>query len=179
MNFKEALDHGQAGESHIANYLKSKGCTVIPCYEKIMDTGKGPQIFRPNGSLVAPDLWCFSHKNKDFFFAEVKTKTGFSFHRLTRRMTTGIDIRHYNHYIEVLKEFEKEVFMFFLQMGGKVKDTHVIQPSGLYMGRLSELMHKENHRSEKWGRSGMVYWSEKDLTKLAEISDVVTISNAA
>ena len=64
---------------------------------------------------------------------------------------------------------EWAVWLLFLQQGGKAKDS-TISPSGLYGNDLSVLMSSENHRSDKWGNGGMVYWAIDSLLKIAEYS---------
>lgn len=163
MNFEESLSFGQAGESEIANWLRSRGNTVLPIYEKIIDNGKGPQLFLPNNKqLVAPDLMVFKDK---FYWVEAKKKTAFTWHRKTKRFVTGIDLRHYKHYLEVREVLQTPLWLFFLHLGGKAKDSPE-SPSGLYAGEILELKDKENHRHENWGSSGMVYWSINVLRKL-------------
>lgn len=41
-NFERKLEWGQAAESDIASWLMRRGYSVMPVYEKILDTGKGP-----------------------------------------------------------------------------------------------------------------------------------------
>ena len=63
----------------------------------------------------------------------------------------------------------------FVQEGKKTKDdqySNYQQPSGLFVNDLSKLTQMENHRSDKWGVSGMVYWSDRSLIKKANLSDI-------
>lgn len=175
-NFNKKLQYGQAGESLIANWLKTKKFNIIPVYEKIIDTGKGPQVFTMDCKrIVAPDLLCFNQKNT--IWVEAKRKKGFSWHRKTKKWVTGIDIRHYKNYLELLNNYSPyDIFLFFLQEGGSTigcNHAEKQQPSGLYVGNLRFLSKNENHRSSKWGNSGMVYWSEDILIKKAEYKDIV------
>lgn len=172
--FSINLKEGQAGENAIATWLKNKGFDVLPVYEKIIDTGKGPQLFtRDNESLVAPDLLCF--KDGVPMFVEAKRKSGFTWHRKTKRWVTGIDLRHYLEYIKVLNSTKVPIYLCFVQEGRKTKDdqySNYQQPSGLFVNDLSKLTQMENHRSDKWGVSGMVYWSDRSLIKKANLSDI-------
>lgn len=174
MNFAESLQIGQAAESAIAKWLISKGRSVMPVYEKIIDTGKGPQLFCCKGSYAAPDLAVFSPAG-EFFWVEAKHKTAFTWWRKGGVFETGVDLKHYQDYISVSETTKKPVWIFFLHKGGKAKDSPA-SPSGLYGGSLEVLRRKESHRHSNWGKSGMVYWARDVdggcLKKLAEYNEI-------
>lgn len=153
---------------------------MLPVYEKITDTGKGPQIYLPEGALIAPDLLTFS--SRSVLWIEAKHKTAFSWHRLTQRWVTGIDLRHYEDYRRVDRESPWRVWILFLHEGGQAKDSPPDSPSGLFGNALANLVNLENHRSDRWAH-GMVYWAVSSLCKLAEYGEicprvVVTLGNA-
>lgn len=164
--FAEKLDFGAAGESTIARWLRDRGDTVLPVYEKILDTGKGPTLFLPHGTLIAPDL--LTWKGPRVTWIEAKRKTAWTWHRLSRTWTTGIDLRHYVDYLRVADETPWPVWLLFLQEGGRAKDSPQ-SPPGLYGQNISRLRACEHHRHENWGRSGMVYWAIEDFRKLAAL----------
>lgn len=168
--FRERLGVGQAGESVIARWLQRRHHTVLPVYEKILDTGKGPQLFLPAGSLIAPDMLVY--KGGRVQWVEAKHKAAFTWHRLTQRWVTGIDLRHYKDYCKVMECGPWPVWLLFLHRGGQAKDSPAVSPSGLFGNALSYLMQHENHRSENWGSGGMVYWSIDSLIKMAELTEV-------
>jgi hypothetical protein len=167
MGFEANLAIGQAGESAIARWLRSRGFSALPIYEKIIDTGKGPQFFTPSGSLVAPDLLVC--RGKSAFWVEAKNKAAFTWHRNTARWTTGIDWRHYMDYLAVADGSPWPVWLMFLQGAGRAKDSPDGCPTGLYGNDLDVLKSSVNHTSENHGRTGMVYWAEKDLRKMADL----------
>lgn len=170
MTFANSLAYGQTGETAIALWLRSRGSTVLPVYEKIIDTGKGPQLFLPEGaSLIAPDMLVFRGNN--VLWIEAKHKTAFSWHRLTGRWVTGIDLRHYADYCQVDDYSPWPVWLLFLHRGGQAKDSPANSPAGLFGNTLSILRACENHRSDKWAR-GMVYWSIDNLKWIADLKDV-------
>lgn len=170
MSFQQSLGFGQTGESAIALWLRHRGFSVMPVYEKIIDTGKGPQLFLPSGCLVAPDM--FVYKGDSALWIEAKHKTAFSWHRITQRWVTGIDLRHYEDYLRVDDDSPWPVWLLFLHRGGQAKDSPANSPAGLFGNTLAHLRQNENHRHDNWGRSGMVYWHIGDLKLIAKLEDV-------
>jgi len=166
VSFDEQLKIGQTAEGKIAQWFKSKGFTILPIYEKVLDTGKGPQLFLPDTALIAPDMLIF--KGEKTLWIEAKYKTAFSWHRITQKWVTGIDIKHYGDYIKVNNSTEWPVWIVFLHEGGQAKDSPENSPKGLYGNELSYLCANENHRSKNWGNSGMVYWAIDKLKLLSE-----------
>ena len=167
MSLEESLAIGQAGESAIATWLRGKGYSVLPVYEKLFDTGKGPQLYTPGAELIAPDLLAF--RGDRVLWIEAKHKTAFSWHRLTGRWVTGIDLRHYGDYLKVDDDSPWPVWLLFLHAGGQAKDSPPDSPSGLFGERLEYLRQHENHRHENCGRSGMVYWAHETLKHLGAV----------
>lgn len=170
MGFERSKAYGQAGESAIARYLRSRGSAVLPVYEKLIDTGKGPQVFLPAGQLVAPDL--LSWRGDRVTWIEAKHKTAFTWHRRTERWVTGIDLHHYEQYQQVEESSPWPVWLLFLHRGGQAKDSPANSPSGLFGNSLAFLRENENHRHENWGRYGMVYWRVESLRQIALLSDM-------
>lgn len=167
LKFEEKPEYkrGLAGESTIALWLRRSGYTVLPAYEKIVDNGKGPRVFLPESILVAPDF--LSWRGQKVGWIEAKHKTAFTWHRLTHRWTTGIDLSHYKDYLKVADLSPWPVWLLFLHDGDQAKDSPPNSPRGLFGNDLNYLRHHENHRSDKWGPSGMVYWAVGDLQLLS------------
>lgn len=168
---------GKIGESHIANWFKRKGYAVLPVYEKEISDGKGPRVFTLSGELVAPDILVFKAQSDTVYWIEAKSKSAFTWHRITEEWTTGIDLHYYMEYLEVDALSPWPVWLFFLQYRGRAKSTPLgtRTPTGLYGGELTYLQAHEHHRCTpaQWGKGGMVYWAEKDLRKLASIEEVL------
>ena len=171
MSFSASLDYGKAGESAIGNWLRRRGWAVLPVYEKIISEGKGPQLYMPNKALIAPDLFAFGRGKACWI--EAKHKTAFSWHRLTGRWVTGIDLRHYADYCDVDDCTPWPVWLLFLHEGGRAKDSPADSPKGLFGETLTMLRAHENHRHENWGASGMVYWARDALRQLATLDEVL------
>lgn len=170
MTFQQTLARGKAGESRIAMWLRGKGFTILPTYEIIMDSGKGPQLYCPEKSLICPDLFVF--KGDKALWIEAKHKTAFTWHRNTGEWVTGIDKRHYADYCTVDDETPWPVWLLFLHDGGQAKDSPPESPAGLFGNKLSYLRLHEHHTSDKWGNSGMVYWGLDALKELGTITEI-------
>lgn len=167
-NFEEKLKFGKGGEAVIADWIQRSGGSIL-YIEKGSRDAKGPRIHQAHSSIVAPDLLAL-----EFGWIEAKTKSAFTWHRISQSWQTGIDIRLYEHYIEAARLSPIPVYLFFLQLPGRAKDTPdgMTCPTGLYGGKLGYLQANEDHRSDRWGRSGMVYWREDVLKKFAELDDL-------
>jgi hypothetical protein len=164
--FNEQLKKGKIGESQIAEWLKSRGNNILPIYEIEKGQYAGPAVYTADGrKLIAPDLLAF--KKGKIFWIEAKHKNAFTFHRITQKFVTGIDIHHYEHYQEIAKLIDWPVWLFFLHREGVAKDSPP-GPFGLFANDLNYLKEHENHRHENWGNYGMVYWAVEHLKKLAD-----------
>lgn len=179
--FADHLAWGQVAESHIARWLRfTRGYSVLPVYQMDMPTGKGPQIFSASTSFVAPDFLAW--KGADARWIEAKCKSVFSWYRLGRCWVTGIDIRHYENYCAIDAQGPWPVYLLFLHLSN-VPAAHDRKhgcppacPTGLFTGKLSALKTRESHRSDRHGRSGMVYWDERHLVRITSASAVVEAS---
>jgi len=170
MSFDESLRYGQAGETSIARWLRRRGNSVMPVYEKVIDSGKGPQLFLPDTALIAPDLFAF--KGENAYWIEAKHKTAFAWHRISNQWVTGIDLRHYEDYCKVDDSTPWPVWLMFLHDGGQAKDSPANSPSGLFGDTLDKLRTCEDHRHMNWGKSGMVYWAHASLRLLATLEEM-------
>jgi hypothetical protein len=165
--FKDQYSFGKIAETKIAMYFRNKGYTVLPIYEKEINEGKGPALYFPDKEIIGTDMMIF--KNKNIYWIEAKHKTAFSWHRITNRWVTGIDIHHYEHYQIIAKRTDWPVWLMFFHEGGQAKDSPADSPCGIYGNELLYLIENENHRHENWGKSGMVYWAIEKLIKIDNI----------
>ena len=192
MSFSRQLGVGQVAEGLIARWLMARGASVMPAYEIEQSSGKGPQLFSQEGDFVAPDMLVFSHKGIQW--VESKHKSVFTWHRVSKRWTTGIDLRHYGDYLQVAKQTSVPVWLLFFHREStpSVDDRrHGCPqecPTGLFGGELFSLVVLENHRAPHFdptrtgitghGRSGMVYWAVDQLRMLASKEEVLSIAKA-
>lgn len=175
--FDKLLSVGKAGESKIAMWLRSRGSTVLPVYEKLIEEGKGPTLFLPNNrNLICPDL--LTWQGNKVVWIEAKHKEGFSWHRNSSRWTTGIDLRLYHHYLEMAELTPFPVWVLFLHRGGSAKDNPTaISPSGLFGNDISILKDKVSHVHPNFGRSGGAFWAMENLIKLDTLEAVDALSS--
>lgn len=172
--FEHNLAFGQAGESVIARWLQARGHAIFPAYQVERSTGKGPQLFAASGDLVLPDLLAFRDGNIQWF--EAKHKTCFTWHRISRQWVTGIDLRHYNEYREVAEKTSIPVWLLFWHPNSQPSQSDLKHgcpgacPIGLFGENIETLANCENHRSDRHGTSGMVYWSHANLRLLAGVA---------
>jgi hypothetical protein len=174
MSFIHQLNKGQIGESLIAAWFKQRGSSVLPVYHLEIDTGKGPQFYAPDGGYVAPDMMVFP----SMIWVEAKHKTAFTWHRITGKWCTGIDLRHYQQYQEVERISCRPVWLMFLHCQDNPSASDLAAgcppkcPSGLFGHSLDALKRCESHRSPNWGRDGMVYWRSDDFKLFATLAEL-------
>jgi len=108
--FADNLAFGQIGESAIARWLRRRGSSVLPAYEKEINSGKGPRLFTPDAQLVTPDLFIFPWLE----FIEAKHKSVFTWYHRSRKWCTGIDLHHYRDYLKTQQQTKRRVWLLFL-----------------------------------------------------------------
>lgn len=193
MGFNRDLKFGKVAEGLIARWLRSRGGAVMPVYEIEKSKGKGPQFFAPIGSYAAPDLIAFT--SAGVMWVEAKHKTVFTWHRNSRAWTTGIDLRHFNEYQQVAAHSKLPVWLLFFHRSRQPDERDIRLgcppecPAGLFGGRLERLAENINHTSLPYdparqdfkghGRSGMVYWRDSQLRRLATVEDLLALEQEA
>lgn len=190
MSFQDKLAQGMVAESAIANWVKSRGASVMPAYQVEKHSGKGPQLFACNGGFVAPDMLVFSDRGIQWI--ESKHKSVFTWHRATEQWTTGIDLKHYGDYLHVAKQTKLPVWLLFFHHESQPSADDLASgcpkecPTGLFGGELFSLVLKVHHQSPPFdparkgmkghGKSGMVYWAADDMRRLATKEEVLMAS---
>ena len=177
--FQKQLAFGQLAETDIAKWIMRRGGTVLPIYDIEYDTGKGPRVFSKLRTFVAPDMLVF--KAGRMCWIEAKHKSVFAWYRLRQIWTTGIDLHHYSQYHEVQELLGIPVWLLFLHRSStpsaidrKHESCPATCPTGLFGGNLEFLSRNEDHRSDRHGSSGMVYWAHATLTKMASVGDMMS-----
>ena len=183
MSFNQNLKKGLAGENDIATFFKMQGFNILPVYEVETSTKKGPVLYTHyNSRLVAPDLLIFRlplQDNEDAYsdtmWIEAKTKSACTFYRIGKCFETGIDLYHFNQYLEIQKTCPFPIYLTFLQKNGTAKDTPkgMKGPTGLFAGKLTKLAQEYSHKTEKYGKGGMIYWEPfKHLICMATLEEI-------
>ena len=116
-SFKEQLSFGEEGEHEVAQWLITKGVSVLPLYQ--FNPENTPCIYHMQGKTTSPDLVCFKN---DSFMVEVKTKNQWV--RFGDRIETGLNLKHYKHYEKIELLTNKKVYVFF--------NHKVERPTGFY-----------------------------------------------
>jgi hypothetical protein len=162
--FTRQLPFGGAAESLIIRFLIARGNGVLPVYELETDwTSKGPRLLSADGQLIAPDALVLN-RNRCLSWAEVKRKSHFTWHRNSGCWTTGIDRRCFEHYLEIRRRYDFELYLFFLHDDpvpspeDQRRGCPARCPAGLFCGEIEELQANPNHTSGNYGRGGMIYW---------------------
>lgn len=167
-SFDKSLSFGQQGENSISLWLiNTLKYSVLPVYETEGRDFKGPRCFTPGRQIIAPDI--LAMKEGKVLWIEAKHKTVFSWHRISRQWTTGIDVHHYQNYLELAEKHPFPVWLLFLHEQSVTSEGCGECPTGLFGGSLQYLSAHENHRSDRHGKSGMVYWAHGTLSKMADV----------
>jgi hypothetical protein len=173
--FREHLAFGQIAETQIAKWIMSRGGVVLPIYDVEIESGKGPRVFSTEGEFVAPDLLVATHGRVHWI--EAKHKSVFTWHRITSRWVTGIDLHHYEQYKKVAEIMPWPIWLLFLHRESKPAEHDIKHncptqcPTGLFGSTLERLAKIENHRHANWGRYGMVYWAHDKLQLIATLNE--------
>lgn len=179
-NFQQSLNRGLAVESVVARFLRAQGFTIVPAYEKQQGSGKGPQVFTPEGELVAPDLQIM--RDGKLMWVEVKDKSVFTWHRLSKRWMTGIDKRHHGDYCKIADIYQCHAYVFFFHQNPMPSASDLGHgcptqcPTGLFRVDLNVA---PEHVSDKWGSGGMVYWTTGTDGKLKRVASVESVLRSA
>ncbi|MCG8351023.1 MAG: hypothetical protein MI924_24910 [Chloroflexales bacterium] len=174
--FARQLAFGQLVETQVAMWLRrARGWSILPVYEKEIDTGKGPRFFGPQTQIIAPDMLVM--RGTDVRWIEAKRKTVFTWHRISQQWTTGIDLRHYQDYCRLAAATPWDIWLLFLHTSSQPNPRDLshcppLCPTGLFGETLTFLRSHENHRHGNWGPRGMVYWAHTSLRKIATLDEV-------
>ena len=187
MSFEQQLSIGQQAEKYIHAWFRSRGWSVLPVYDIPLDTGKGPRFYTAYtsglGEIIAPDM--LVTKENTFHWVEAKRKSRFTWRRYGKdahHWQTGIDLRHYEHYLKLRDFTGIPLWIFFLHANpypsadDLTSGSPKICPTGLFGGEICLLRRLEAHRGTYQGQGKsypMVYWNQESLLRIAAIEDVL------
>lgn len=119
-NDKTTTKKGSLGEKIVDEYLKGKGWSIYKT-----DENSGPHAF---DRLAVKD-------KKHIIIAEVKSKA-----KMNYMNATGIDLRHFNEYLNIHQKYNLEIFMFFVDESPTI--------SAVYGNKFSVLIQPEYSQKE-------------------------------
>ncbi len=169
-DFAQTLAMGVAAEEALTAWLRRQGHVVLPIAQAI-GNGNGPRLYCPDAVITVPDLIVLGTDGKPVWL-ESKAKGSFSLHRTTGDWVTGIDIRHYQNYLDVMQRTGWGVWLLFVAESAQYGAPR----AGLYAARLDELQQREHHRwtspRNQYGKGGMVYWGVDVFEYLATLDEI-------
>ena len=138
---------------------------VLPAYDYSgLAEDKPPRLMAipSTDSLVLPDL--LSARDGASLWVEVKYKWEATFTHITGRMETGINLRLWNHYLQVEKVTGCRVWVLFAhEWEGEIR-----------VGSLSGLrVFARQYKGRKMGQDGMVFFPYYQIPKIADFWEVI------
>ena len=173
MTFDDDLARGESIEDAVAaQFFAPRGWAVIRAKNLgPQEAFRGPFLTGPMGQKWSlPDFLATKGATKRW--CEIKGKGRFTWHRITRRWTTGIDLAKYGDYLAVSHHTGLAVWLLFVHEESTPSDEDCAGgspprcPTGWFTQSLSALRQCENHRHANWGRSGMVYWARESFQQV-------------
>lgn len=162
--FEEKLKRGLCDEWLLSQWLRAKGCSVIPIAKGAYDK-KGPRIYMPQMDVIVPDMIVLEQDT--IFWAECKGKDIFTWYRKTGNWQTGFDVHSFDEYQEIERVSHWPVKVFFLHRyeGKPQAEAPGLSPTGLFMAPLSTLESNIYH-TNGWGTRRLHYWDISILMQL-------------
>ena len=182
MNFERALAFGKIAENKIIRWLEARGAINLPIYELETEQHfKGPRAYTHSAQYRGPDVLVGLPK-KGPHFVEAKAKTCFSWYRKNQTWQTGIDYACYRDYLAIRELFELPLWLLFLHEASLPDARDLRQgspplcPTGLFGGEIRDLAKSYDHTvGPSWknnSRSGMVYWADTSLIRIASVEEM-------
>lgn len=166
--FEAQLAFGQVAEGQIEAWLRQvRRFSILPVYEGGRDK-KGPRLFAPGRAFIAPDMLAI--RGKDVRWIEAKHKTYFTWYRVGKVWTTGIDAYYFQQYLQLSTFTQIPVWILFLHSRSDSKEGRC--PTGLFGADVFHLRGCIDHESKAFGIGGMLFWKHDDLHLLASVSEV-------
>lgn len=157
-SFAEQVDASRQWEVRLGDFLRRRGWFIVPAYDF---SGKGeekaPKMLAPPNkrSLVLPDLQCFSQRHANRWI-EVKVKDHAEWYRIGQHLTTGFNLRHWDHYHRVEELSAAEVTVVFVH-----ESEREIRAATLT--QLREEFFSHEYKGPLMGPHGMVFFRYDDI----------------
>jgi hypothetical protein len=172
-------EFGTAGENIVKAWLIKRGCRIISTRD--IETRKawgGPSMESEGFEPVLPDFLVIQPEKLQTLWMEVKRKTRFSWHAISRCWVTGIDEHYLEHYVLVGQSSKIPVWLFFLHLDSKPSQKDLDDgcpaqcPTGLFAQEILRLAARTHHTSANHGKGGMVYWAPEAFSLVATSEDL-------
>lgn len=108
------FQRGRSGEKIVAEELQKRGWYVIPSYDYSGGDEHAPKLWGAQRNYVIPDLDVSVDGTR--MWIEVKTKSKFTWTRMTKQLEHGIPRRHFEHYLEVQRITGTPVYLFIYEL---------------------------------------------------------------
>lgn len=175
--FAERLAFGQIGERQMEEWLLRRGALIIPIGKNDPTPYKGPRVREQDDELISPDILAATQGKPEWY--EVKTKTHFTWRRLTGCWETGIDLDKFKHYLRVQERSKWPVWLVFLHKSSTPSNGDLaagcppVCPVGLFGQLVEELARSISHKCEpnEIFTEGGVFWHHDDLIFLATLEE--------
>jgi hypothetical protein len=184
MSFIRNKPIGDIGEKLAGNYIQSRGGIIQRIGKTDEERFQGPRLRGADGDEPSPDIIAFNTwlMPGGAMWVEVKHKSVFSWRRTERCWQTGIDRSSYEHYKRVALRTKTPVWLLFFHRestpspADRAWGCPAQCPVGLFGDDMMKLIDSVEHADHRWGKSGMVYWNHRDLTRIASRADVLAVS---
>jgi len=121
--FREQLEYGENGEKIIEEYLVGKEGRVCMSMRQFNPT-IAPIIMTSNNKLTSPDIITFKANNAIFVECKRKESWVSGWSSYPSQLETGLDIRHWMHYTELVRTTFIPLEIYFIQEN--------IAPTGIF-----------------------------------------------
>jgi len=162
--FAKKIEVARQFEKALAAWFQTRfGAYILPTYDYSgLQEDKPPKLLAESESLVIPDLLiCRRGKTT---WVECKWKSSTALHRNTNTPTTGINLRHWEHYLRVRRVSGCDVVVMFIHIAEQEMRGDTIET----------LRANEHHRYDggKMGRDGMIFWDWGKLRRWCTLAEV-------
>jgi hypothetical protein len=160
MSFQEQLERSRQWEIAVGDWLRSRGCYVLPAYDYSgKDDDKAPRLQSPDGctDLVIPDLAVFKRDTAGRW-VEVKVKSCADEYRIGGYRVTGFSLRHWEHYQQVQEISGTEVLMIFIHMAER-------EVRAATLDALAGPLLSHRYTGSRMGRHGMVFFRYDEMPR--------------
>lgn len=162
-DFDYQRERSKVYERAFANWLQAqRGYMTLATYDfSGSEDAKAPMLFCGRRRLVIPDLQAW-RPNRTLVWFEIKVKEQAVLYRKLNTITTGIELRHWQHYHEVSEATNADVWLVFIHEAEGVVVT----------GEISDMPISHQYNGNKMGRGGMIFFDFNKLYRLMTLEQL-------